>query len=111
MGDNVLKLPLINLEVPKPRLWDFIAAGALALVVVVSGANLKAALGRPPGEALSGSLTFGFVIAQLLLTTIGLLVLGKTAKHGTLWGNLLAVGALVAGMSGVLLAAALWTSA
>jgi hypothetical protein len=111
MGDNVLKLPLINLEVPKPQRWDFIAAATLVVIAVVCGANLKSALGRPPGEALSGTLTFGFVVAQFLLTTVALLVLGKTAKHGTLWGNLLAVGALVAGMSGVLLAAALWTSA
>jgi hypothetical protein len=39
------------------------------------------------------------------------MVLGKTAKEGTIWGNLFAVGACVVGMSGVLLASAMWALA
>ena len=41
----------------------------------------------------------------------GLLILGKTAKEGTWWGNLAAVGTMFVGMSGMLLAAAIWATA
>jgi hypothetical protein len=50
-------------------------------------------------------------LAQLALGMISLLLLGKTAEEGTLWGNLAAVGGMFAGLSGVLLAAALWVAA
>jgi hypothetical protein len=39
------------------------------------------------------------------------LLLGKTAKEGTIWGNLAAIGGMFIGVSGVLLAAALWVAA
>lgn len=108
---ELVKLPLINLEVPKPRRWDFAAALTLLAALAVAGANLAVALGQPPGSAISGTTTAAIVGAQLVIMSAGLLVLGKTAAEGTIWGNLLAVGALIAGMSGVLLAAALWSAA
>ena len=111
MAEDVVKLPLVNLEVPKPKRWDLAALLALIAAVVVSGFNLSAALGKPAGEAISGSLTAAIVVVQLVILSAALLVLGKTAKEGTLWGNLTAVAALLVGMSGVLLAAALWSVA
>jgi hypothetical protein len=41
----------------------------------------------------------------------GVMVLGKTAKEGTWWGNCASVLALLVGVSGVLLSAALWAAA
>jgi len=111
MAGEVIKLPWIRLEIPRPKPWDLAAAGVFALSLAAAGANLAIALGYEPGSAISGSLTTAFVLGQLLLATLGLLVLGKTAKLGTIWGNLLAVGALGLGMGGVLLAAALWSAA
>ena len=83
----------------------------LGLAVVLTIANWSLASSRPPGTSLSGMVTFGIVLAQLVAMSLALLVLGKTAKEGTIWGNLLAIAGMAAGMSGVLLAAALWTTA
>ena len=102
------KLPKI--EIVKPRPWDFIALAVLGVAAVLSGANLALALRTQEG-AISGGATGAFVTIQLLLCMAGLVVLGKTAKEGTIWGNLFAVGACVVGMSGVLLASALWALA
>ena len=102
------KLP--KLEVPKPKKWDWIALVVLVVAVVLSGANLQLALRTQEG-AISGGLTAAFVTIQLVLCLAGLMVLGKTAKEGTIWGNLFAVGACVVGMSGVLLASAMWALA
>ena len=74
-------------------------------------ANLAIVTRKAPGTSIAGGVTAGFVTAQCALALAGLFVLGKTAKEGTLWGNLLAVAGLFAGMSGVLLAAALWAAA
>jgi hypothetical protein len=52
-----------------------------------------------------------FILIQLALSCVGLMVLGKTAKEGTWWGNLAALAAMLAGMGGVLLATALWAAA
>ena len=102
------KLP--KLEVPKPKRWDWIALVVLVVAVALSGANLQLALRTQEG-AISGGLTAAFVTIQLVLCLAGLMVLGKTAKEGTIWGNLFAVGACVVGMSGVLLASAMWALA
>ena len=110
MGEDVIKLPLVKLEVPKPKPWDLIALLFVVAAVAAAGYNLSAALGRQAG-AVSDATTAGMVTIQLLICGGSLLILGKTAKHGTLWGNLAAVTGLLAGMSGVLLAAALWTTA
>ena len=81
-----------------------------AVAFVLSGVNLQLALRHGEG-AISGGATGAFVTMQLVLCLAGLMVLGKTAKEGTIWGNLFAVGACVVGMSGVLLASALWALA
>jgi hypothetical protein len=111
MAEDAVKLPFTRLEIPRPKPWDLAAALVLLLAAAGAAANLWLALRLPPGTSISSSLTLLFVLVQLGLATLGLLVLGKTAKAGTLWGNLLAIGALVVGMSGVLLAAALWSAA
>ena len=105
---RALKLPKI--EIVKPRPWDFIALAVLVLGAVFSGVNLMIARSTEEG-AISGIATAGFVVAALIVCIGGLMVLGKTAKEGTIWGNLFAVGACVVGMSGVLLASALWALA
>jgi hypothetical protein len=102
------KLPKI--EIVKPKRWDLIALAVLVVTVLLQGANLNLALKEGPG-AISGGLTAAFVTIQLVLCLAGLMVLGKTAKEGTIWGNLFAVGVCVVGMSGVLLASALWALA
>lgn len=111
MAENVIKLPFIGVEIPRPKPWDFAALGVLVASAAAAAANLAIALGYEPGSAISGTLTAAFGLAQLALATLALLVLGKTAKLGTIWGNLLAVGALGLGMTGVLLAGALWSAA
>ena len=111
MGEDAIKLPLLGWELPKPRKWDLVALLVLVVSVLLAGFNLQAALGQTPGESIAGSLTAAMVLAQTILASIGLLVLGKTAKEGTLWGNLTAIAAMLAGVSGVLLATALWAAA
>lgn len=105
---RALKLP--QLDVPKPTLWDLVALAVLAVGIVLTGANLFLARSIETGS-ISGAATGGFVTAQLVVCLAGLMVLGKTAKEGTIWGNLFAVGACFVGMSGVLLASALWALA
>ena len=102
------KLP--KLDVPKPTMWDLVALVVLVVGVALTGANLVVARGVEIGS-ISGAATAGFVTAQLLVCLGGLVVLGKTAKEGTIWGNLFACGACFVGMSGVLLASALWALA
>lgn len=111
MGEDAIKLPGLGWELPRPKKWDFSALLVLLVSILLAGANLKVALGQSPGEAVSSWLTTLILLAQLVLASLALFVLGKTAKEGTLWGNLLAVAALLAGVSGVLLATALWASA
>jgi hypothetical protein len=99
-----------KIEIVKPKRWDLIALAILVVTVLLQGANLNLAL-RDGQGAISSTLTAAFVTLQLVLCLVGLMVLGKTAKEGTIWGNLFAVGACVLGMSGVLLASALWALA
>lgn len=111
MGEDAIKLPLLGWELPRPKKWDLSALLVLVASALLAGANLQAALGQAPGESISSWLTATMVLGQLVLASLALFVLGKTAKEGTLWGNLLSVAALLAGVSGVLLATALWASA
>ncbi len=101
------KLPKIQLG-PKPKRWDFVAALGLLLAAVVAGASLNLVGSQEPGESLTGGLAAAIVCAQLAIAIGSLLVLGKTAKEGTIWGNLAALGGTFAGLGGVLLAAVLW---
>lgn len=105
-----MKLPSIKLG-PKPKAWDLVAAAFLAAAAAAGGLNWIAAQKPVPGASLSGDITLAFVLAQAVIASGSLMVLGKTAKQGTLWGNLAAVGGMLVGLSGVLLAAALWIAA
>jgi hypothetical protein len=105
-----MKLPSIKLG-PKPKAWDLVAAAFLAVAGAAAVFNWIVAQKPAPGASLSGDITLAFVLAQALIASASLMVLGKTAKEGTLWGNLAAVGGMLAGLSGVLLAAALWIAA
>jgi hypothetical protein len=100
-----------KLALPKLAKWDWIALVALVAGGALIAANLALVTRKAPGTSITGGVTAGFVLAQVAVALGGLFVLGKTAKEGTLWGNLLAVAGLFAGMSGVLLAAALWAAA
>ncbi|MES1244911.1 MAG: hypothetical protein ABUT39_25105 [Acidobacteriota bacterium] len=94
-----MKLPKLP-DLPRPTRWDFFAMGALLLGVILSGA----AVAQP-------RLATGLMLVQLAVACGGLMLLGKTAKEGTWWGNLAAVGAMLVGMGGMLLAAAMWAAA
>lgn len=111
MGEDAIKLPLLGWELPRPRKWDLAALLVLVVSILLAGFNLQAALSQAPGESVAGSLTGAMVLAQMILASLALLVLGKTAKAGTIWGNLIAVAGTLAGMSGMLLATALWAVA
>ncbi len=111
MGGAVLKLPSIKIEVPRPRLWDLVTGVVLVIGCVLCVMNWMAAQGKAPGTSLSSDLTLRFVLLQLAVCMVSLMLLGKTAKAGTIWGNLAALGGMFVGMSGVLLAAALWAAA
>ena len=104
----VLAMP--KLDLPKLRRWDLVAGVLLLVSLGLVGANVAASRGTAPGESIPTGLSLAFALAQMVLSTASLLVLGKTAREGTLWGNLLAVAGLMAGMSGVLLAAAMWAT-
>ena len=104
------KLPKIRLG-PKPKKWDLFALAVLILAVVLAAISWRTARAQLPGVPPSSSFTSMVALVQLGVGTISLLLLGKTAKEGTLWGNLAAVGGMFAGLSGVLLAAALWVAA
>ena len=96
----------------KPRLWDLVAMAVLGVGVALAGASMGKAL---TDGATAGRISDGFALTLALLQMAiclgSLMILGKTAKDGTIWGNLAAVGGLFVGMSGVLLAATLWAAA
>jgi len=104
-----LKIP--KLDLPKPEKWDYIAIGILLVSLVLIGANLMMAGKKAPEAPFSSAATFAFIALQLALSCVGLMALGKTAKEGTWWGNFASLGAMLIGMSGVLLATALWAAA
>lgn len=104
------KLPKIQLG-PKPKKWDLAALAVLILAVVLAAISWRTARTQLPGVSPSGSFTSMVALVQLTIGSVSLMLLGKTATEGTLWGNLAAVGGMLAGLSGVLLAAALWVAA
>jgi hypothetical protein len=113
MGEAVkmpsVKLPKIDL--PRPLRWDWIAIASLVVGVIFIAANLAIGLKKPVGEPFPSAWTGVFVFGQLAVACGGLMLLGKTAKEGTGWGNAASLLAMVVGISGVLLAAALWAAA
>lgn len=104
------KLPKIQLG-PKPKKWDLFAIAVLLLAVVLAAISWRIARAQPPGVSPSSSFTSLVALLQLAIASGSLLLLGKTAEEGTLWGNLAAVGGMLAGLGGILLAAALWVAA
>jgi hypothetical protein len=106
-----VKLPSLKVELPKPKIWDLAAltVGLLGGAGIV--ANLLAAKSTGPGSSLSDTQTWLFVTVGLAVCVGCLLLLGKTSKEGTIWGNLAAIGGMFIGVTGVLLAAALWVAA
>lgn len=101
----MLKLSLSEISLPKLTFWDLVAIAVAVVGVALTGANWKSA------QSGDGSTVWLFAGVQLAICLGSLLILGKTAKAGTLWGILAAVGGMLVGMGGVLLAAALWTAA
>ena len=99
------------LDLPKPKAWDLAAILAAGLGMALAVANAVLALGGPAGQSPSTSFSLGMVGAQVAVLSISLLLLGKTAKEGTIWGNLAAVAGMLIGTSGVLLAGAMWVTA
>ncbi len=99
------------LDLPKPTAWDLAAMATALLGLVVAVANASIALGGAAGQAPSGPFTLAVAGIQILIVSSSLLILGKTAKHGTIWGNLAAVAGTFIGMSGILLAGAMWVAA
>jgi hypothetical protein len=111
VGENAFRIPFVNFEIPRPKVWDLAGLAVIVTSLLLAGVNLGAAFAGEPGRAVTTGLTAGIVLMQLLVASLSLLVLGKTAKSGTIWGNLAALVGLFAGISGVLLAAVLWTAA
>jgi hypothetical protein len=111
MAEDVIKVPVLNLEIPKPKKWDFVALAVLIAGVAAAGVNIATSGITQPGTAVSTNMSLGFVLAQMTVCLGSLMVLGKTAKEGTIHGNLFSVGGMMIGLGGVLLAAALWAAA
>lgn len=103
-----MKIGSVEIAIVKPQMWDLVAIAFLAVGTVLAGASMGKALAT---GRVSDGFTLSLALIQLAICLGSLLILGKTAKEGTIWGNLAAVGGLVVGMSGVLLAAALWAAA
>jgi hypothetical protein len=108
--DLAFKLPKIQLG-PKPKKWDLFALAVAILAAALAVISWQTARAQLPGVSPSDGFTSLVAVAQLAIATLSLLLLGKTAKEGTLWGNLAAVGGMLTGLSGVLLAATLWVAA
>ena len=115
MEGQALKQPRFKLPdwraINRPKRWDWIAAAVFAVGIVLIAGNLAVAQKKAIGEPFPSGATALFVFTQLAVSLVGLMLLGKTAKEGTGWGNLFSLLAMLVGMSGVLLAAALWAAA
>ena len=99
------------MEIVRPKSWDFGAFVVTGAGLALSGMNLAVSQSASAAGAISGGVTTVFVTVQLAICCLSLMMLGKTAKEGTIWGNLIAIGGCFVGMSGVLLASALWALA
>ena len=111
MAEGVLKLPILNWEIPIPKKWDLAPLALVVVGVALTGANLTASGVREPGAAISTGLTLVFFLLQLGVCLGSLMLLGKTAKEGTIHGNLLSLLGTGVGLMGIMLAAALWAAA
>lgn len=108
MAEDVFEVPVIHWEIPKPKPWDFVALAVVAAGIALAAACLTLSRMTEPGVSVSTAKTLVFVVLELGVCCASLLVLGKTAKEGTIHGNLLAVIGTFVGLGGSMLAAALW---
>ncbi len=99
------------MDLPKPKAWDLVAIAAVGLGSLIAIGNTISALGGDAGQAPSTNFTLAMIGLQVVVASVSLFILGKTAKHGTIWGNLAAVAGMLIGLTGVLLAGAMWVAA
>lgn len=111
MSEDVIKVPVVNWEIPKPKKWDFVSLIVVAVSVAAIGANLNAPGIGEAGGAISTTMSLGFFLVQLGICIGSVMLLGKTAKEGTIHGNLGSIGGMSLGILGMMLAAALWAAA
>ncbi len=104
---EAFQVPVLGWEIPKPKFWDWVAIAVAVVSVFVAIWGLAAARSLAPGTSFSSWLVGLWTMAQLAISIVGLLVLGKTAKEGTIHGNIAAVVASLLGLNGIFLAAAL----
>lgn len=107
MSETAFTIPRLGWEIPKPRFWDVVAIGLVVVSLAIAGWGWITVRSLPAGQSVSGWLTALWTATQLAISIGGLMVLGKTAKEGTIHGNLAAVAAGLLGLTGVFLAAAL----
>lgn len=107
MSEDAFTIPRLGWEIPKPRFWDWVAIGLLILSLLLVGWAKHAAASLEPGQDIPRLLSGLWIVLQLAISIGGLMVLGKTAKEGTIHGNLAAVVASLMGLNGMFLAAAL----
>ena len=77
MAEDVVKVPKLDLEIPKPKLWDMVALGAVVLGCGALIANLTMAGMTVPGSTVSTPLTVAFVLVHLSVCLGSLMLLGK----------------------------------
>ena len=106
-----MKLPELNISIPRPTISDLAAITVAAVGAAIAVSSWVLAASKGVGESLSTDAAIGFALLQLGVCTASLLTLGLTARRGTIIGDLASVTGLMIGISGGLLAAALWTLA
>ena len=111
MAEDVITLPVLKWEIPKPKTWDFIALAVLVVGIVAAAMNVMGSGLSGSGNSVSGSASMIFATIQLAITCVSLLVLGKAAKEGTIHGVLFSLAGMGIGLGGMMLAAALWAIA
>lgn len=106
-----MKLSIPRLALAKPTLWDILSIALVAFGGAAAALNWRVATSLGPGDALSTSAASLFALTQLGVCVACLTLLGKTAKQGTVLGDLAAALGILVGIGGSLLAATLWAAA
>lgn len=106
-----MKLSLPRPSIPRPTFWDMVAILIVVIGAILAGSSWAAATSGGPIGSLATTTAILFATAQVGVAIASLFALGKTAKNGTITGNLAAVTGTLLGVSGGLLAAALWAAA
>ena len=106
-----MKLPELNISIPKPTVTDLFAIGVAVVGAAIAAVSWGLATSKGVGQSLSNGEAIGLAMLQLAVCTASLLTLGMCARRGTIIGNLASLAGLMVGISGGLLAAALWTLA